>query len=78
MSEQNRFEILGCLLEDNEANDEEPKDVIVLRSTSPGATPSATSMIPIVCRLVKTKCESREPHGLGGQDDRFGQDQSGS
>ena len=36
MPEQNRFEILGCLLEDNEVNDEEPMDVSVLRSTSSG------------------------------------------
>ena len=34
MSEQNRFEIFGCLLEDNEVTDEKPKDVGVLRSTS--------------------------------------------
>ena len=55
ISEQDRFEILVFLLEDNEVNDEEPKDVSVLRSASSGTTPSATSMIPIVSRLVKTK-----------------------
>ena len=54
MQEQNRFEILGCLLEDSEVIDEEPKDVSVVRRTSPGTTSSATSRIPIVSRHVKT------------------------
>ena len=31
MSEQNRFEILVCLLEDNEVNGEEPEDGAALR-----------------------------------------------
>ena len=60
MQEQNRFEILGRLLEDNEVNCEEPRDVSVLRSSSPGTTSSATSRIPIVSRLVKTKKWSTE------------------
>ena len=55
MSEQKRFEILGCFLQDNEVNDEEPKDVSVLRSTLPGTTSSATPRNPIVSRLAKRK-----------------------
>ena len=73
LQKQNRFEILGCLLEDNEVNDEEPKDLSVLRSTSSGTTPSATSRIPIVSRLVKTKkwntdvlCRNFN-HGIAGK-----------
>ena len=44
----------------DEVNDEESKDVNVLRGTSPRTTSLATSRIPIVSRPVKTKTWNTE------------------
>ena len=54
MKKQNRFEILGCLLDGIDENDKAPKDVCVLLNTSSRTTSLATSRIPVVSRLLKT------------------------
>ena len=64
--------------EDNEVNNGEPKDVSVLRSSSPGTTSSATLRIPIVSRLVRTKKWSTDflfqnfNHGIAGKTEQAG------